>query len=846
MMPADTGGAFYRFFFGTSYNRTTYNGVDLQDLYRRNELAFACISKIADVMNDAELIVEKKTAKGDWERVEGHLLSALLRKPNTEEIGLDFRKKMVQSENFAGLCYIRLIRPRPEAPPTQLYILNPNRVYPQIDYSRGILQYYRYSNILGYQEQIAPEDILIRRRADLTDEFGGLAPLLVAANTIDADENMTDYINAFFDPTDGNAGIPAGILKFQSTLSPELAEMKRKMWNKNTSAKEVQVLDQNAEFIAVASKVNELGSDTLRAQNEAKVLQVFGVPAILVSAYVGYLHTTQNATAKSALKDFWLNKISPELKTLREWATWFLLPLFEDINAIKREQIRVNWDLSGMLALQEDIDKVHDDARKNFLADGWTKNEFRIATGKDPRPDGDKFRSEYIQPKQITAPADNPAPPKGNQLRLQLKAAPAHEFSSTQLDVPTAEKKILLEFGKSFILDEDLAEDGREDKPHITVKYGLHTDNADDVKELLADVAPFEVTLGKTSIFPGKGDIDYDVVKIDVKSPELHAINKLISDNLDVTDTHPKYIPHLTIAYVIKGKGENYVGDATFDGQKILFDKITFSDKNRNKTTIKLTGTKSQKKTFEFDGLTLSREPNAVESLIDLKSLVADLDTQSQNLETALLKYRANLIEQAIAAADKLDERTIFTLTLERNEKLAKFIEKSLRASFEKGRAQIVREINAQKAESNFERKDLTEDELKAKLTTLSDSVLAKLINEIQSRAVNIFVALKLAGNFTLELLKEKLSGESTAFVSQTARNASNLAIQSGRTDEIGNQAENWQRVQYSAILDRNTCDYCDAADGMESTDEADLPEVPNPECLGGSNCRCFIVVILD
>jgi 2'-5' RNA ligase len=651
-------------------------------------------------------------------------------------------------------------------------------------------------------------------------------------------------------------------LKFTGNLSPEKAAEKRKLWNKNTKASDVQVLDNQADFVSVGSKLSELESGDIREQNEARICGVFGVPARLVGAYVGLKNAKQNATAKSELKDFYLNKISPELKLLREWATWFLLPMFEDLNQIKAERIRVNWDLSQMLALMEETDAMHDRERADFAAGGITLNEYRAAIGKAPDLQGDyylqPFNLDAISPDRRAQIALKPVqqgtnpnePPKGNALRLLLKAATTHEFSSTQLDVPTAEKKILIDFGKSFIADEDLATDGREDKPHITIKYGLHTNNADDLKELLADIAPFEVVLGKTFIFKGKGDIDYDVVNIAVESPELRAVNKLISDNMEVTDSHPKYVPHLCIAYVLKGKGADYIGDETFDGQKILFDKITFSDKTRNKTVIKLTGAKSQKKTFEFDGLTLRREPSALEKLIGLKSLADDLTTQSENLSKSLLKYRDSLITEAVKIAETLTSETIYTLTLSRNEKLAKTVKRSLTESFQTGQAQIIRELAAQRSAKNkqpFEFKDLFDPE--DRLNEISDSVLAKIINEIQSRAVNIFTALKIlgfeAGKFFDEM-RSRLTGESAKFVDQLSNNSANAAIMEGRSDELENQSDQINYFEWSAILDKNTCQNCEDLDGTQENSLSDLPSAPLSECFGGSSCRCFIIGIAD
>src|SRR6476661_6852943 len=85
MISLTNSSAFYRFFGGGWRGHRKYSGEKLADLYSRNELAYACITKIADVMNDAELIVERQNSKGEWERVVGHPLAALLKKPNTEE-----------------------------------------------------------------------------------------------------------------------------------------------------------------------------------------------------------------------------------------------------------------------------------------------------------------------------------------------------------------------------------------------------------------------------------------------------------------------------------------------------------------------------------------------------------------------------------------------------------------------------------------------------------------------------------------------------------------------------------------------------------------------------------------
>lgn len=147
-----------------------------------------------------------------------------------------------------------------------------------------------------------------------------------------------------------------------------------------------------------------------------------------------------------------------------------------------------------------------------------------------------------------------------------------YEFSSTHVKLPTCISFIMSEFIKKIPKDE-LAENGIETKPHITIKYGIHSTNPKSVTSLELP-CKITVTLGKTSIFQLPNS---DVLKIDVKSDDLHKLNALISSNVKTTDTFPEYVPHATLAYLKPGFGEKYVGDTTFEGLTWTFSKIEFS-----------------------------------------------------------------------------------------------------------------------------------------------------------------------------------------------------------------------------------------------------------------------------
>lgn len=100
---------------------------------------------------------------------------------------------------------------------------------------------------------------------------------------------------------------------------------------------------------------------------------------------------------------------------------------------------------------------------------------------------------------------------------------------------------------------------GLEENPHITIIYGIHEDEIDpqvvyDVME--QNLHPITVKIEKIGMFETP---DCDIVKYDVPvTPEITAFRKIFM-KFPNTQDFPEYHPHMTIAYVRKGTGKNYV-----------------------------------------------------------------------------------------------------------------------------------------------------------------------------------------------------------------------------------------------------------------------------------------------
>ncbi len=171
------------------------------------------------------------------------------------------------------------------------------------------------------------------------------------------------------------------------------------------------------------------------------------------------------------------------------------------------------------------------------------------------------------------------------------KMGVSYDHASTQVDLPEDLAKEVLAWGKKNLKDADVYEKpdgsmGREDEIHVTVLYGIKGDSPKKIEKRLRGLKPFEVRLGLITAFRD-GD-DNDVVKIDAEAPELQKAHYLLDDKIENDNSYPTYQPHITVAYMKKGKADPYIGDDTFRGRTFKVDDITFSTKGNEKIAIPL------------------------------------------------------------------------------------------------------------------------------------------------------------------------------------------------------------------------------------------------------------------
>lgn len=173
-----------------------------------------------------------------------------------------------------------------------------------------------------------------------------------------------------------------------------------------------------------------------------------------------------------------------------------------------------------------------------------------------------------------------------NTLKLLFAKKKKFDKSIVMFRLPSDIKKEVINICKNNIIDEALNDEGRDEDSHITIKWGLLTNDIEDFKDFFNDTKPIEIELGEISLFEQD---DQDVIKIDIKSSALHRLNKKITDAFENETTYKDYKPHITLCYIKKGKcPESLLGKCKLTGKKIIIDKIIFQNQYGEDKVFKL------------------------------------------------------------------------------------------------------------------------------------------------------------------------------------------------------------------------------------------------------------------
>jgi hypothetical protein len=245
-----------------------------------------------------------------------------------------------------------------------------------------------------------------------------------------------------------------------------------------------------------------------------------------------------------------------------------------------------------------------------------------------------------------------------------------------------------------------------------------------------------------------------------------------------------------------------------------------------------------ERKGVEWEGLTLSREPKEHEK-IAVKGIHNAQESAKESIGTVLLRLRADLITDGLSRIKKLRPAHYHELVLQAPGELRIDLSDKLVKVHRHGRMLVAAELNTKAAVIDDGDFDELED--------LVDLTTSRVTNDVQSRLIDAaarHALLGQTGDGLINAVTNEINAGSVTYIDRAARGLANKVINIGRGDEAEARSDEWERVEYSALLDQNVCEPCAAEDGQTANSEDDLQPAPNPDCLGGDYCRCFHVWI--
>lgn len=308
-----------------------------------------------------------------------------------------------------------------------------------------------------------------------------------------------------------------------------------------------------------------------------------------------------------------------------------------------------------------------------------------------------------------------------------------------------------------------------------------------------------------------------------------------------------------------------------------------------------------EKKSYEWEGLKLSREPKEHEK-IAVKGIHGAQESAKEKIGKVLLGLREELISDGLKGIKKLTPASYHELTLQASSESRTSLRDRLVKVHRQGRLLVAAELEHQQGkgwmaegrmmypayfdalhqrngfgphdtkcigyecECNIEHepkcalkngfptcscgfKEALLEDVFDDLDDLTDLTDSRIANDVQARivaAATRFRLLGLTGNELLNAITNEITAGSVSYIDRAATGLANKVISIGRQDEAFNRRDQWGKIEYSALLDPSVCSACASEDGQESDNEAELTPVPNPSCEGGDWCRCFWVYVRD
>lgn len=502
----------------------TRRGGDLGLAYTSAAWAYRCIK----IRSDAVAGIRLRLVTDDGDPIDGHPITDLIYHPdNGYDYGSLWRATEAGYQIWGAGYWLKLRRAgpgneivTPGGIPLGLQWLNP--ISMEIK-SRPDGSYFFRQTVGARTKDYEPDDIIYFSNFDPLNDLGALSPLGVALNEINAEINAAKYVAAFF----ANDARPAGMLTSDAQLQDSTIKRVMGWWQRLfggvSNRWRTGIAGYGLKWQTITFPPEQLALQELRAEDRRAIAAVFGVPPALAGAW----EAANYATAREQKASFYEDTIVPQINYYAEVLNMCLLPMYPDL---ADTGARLEWDIEGIEALQENVDAKNKRIVALFDANLITRDEARAELGLEPI-DGDE---ELFSQDVTSGHSDNPVPPQlmGMQGPQAAQAAQMAQAQANQAQAVKAELKAWERFAMkrankptaraflSTVIPRPLADSIRSDLGAIPAST-VGTDRAARIKAIFdgaantaANMLPIisNPSAGGTVIQPDITDADVDAV----------------------------------------------------------------------------------------------------------------------------------------------------------------------------------------------------------------------------------------------------------------------------------------------------------------------------------------------
>lgn len=343
-----------------------FNGV--LDPYLENPWVYSSITKIAENLAHTPRRLVRVVDDDTRTVITKHPLLDLFKEPNQYLTGNQLILGTFVYLEAMGEAFWVMRRSNPTQTPESIFLLDPRRFTPVYNHERTMIIGWSYKTHLGQREAFALWEVVQFKLFNPNNPVRGIPRWVSARSGIDQDFWVSRFNSKFF--KDDN--LLSGIINYKGNLSD--AQYKR-LWTQlnapeqtGDTASRIIILEgeQEKSFDAVDLQFNDRASTAIKKLSRAEVFAVYQTNEVVLGIYD---NVKSNEGQKDARKAWWQECLIPKINYAEDIIyTQFIKFLSGGDN------LRLEWDLSKVDALQEDYGDKLDHAER-LQRMGYTLNQ---------------------------------------------------------------------------------------------------------------------------------------------------------------------------------------------------------------------------------------------------------------------------------------------------------------------------------------------------------------------------------------------------------------------------------------------------------------------------------------